>query len=109
MVHNRKVGAPSGGRVHWFLWNLPAYLKRMYDVVFDYEFHNYLLIRYNARTMSDMFLVIRSSRKCWRCMYFHREYRYFEYFSEQTSKQLVEHIEKIVRKIQDSEEKIKTK
>lgn len=107
VVHNSKVGAPPGGRVHWFLWNLTSDLKRMYDVVFDYEFHNYFLIRYNQRTMSDMFLVVRSSRKCWRCMYFHREYKYFEYFSETTSKKLVDHIERIVRKIQAAEQKQK--
>lgn len=103
----RKVGAPAGGRVHWLLWNLPPRLSTVYRVHMDYLYHNYLFIRQldRRRMPRDLFIVVRTSRKCWRCMYFHFEYNYFEYFSERTSKKLVAHMERVYDKIRKSEER----
>lgn len=102
-----KVGAPPGGRVHWLIWNLPLEIKHAYKIRFDYEYHNYFLIRYPfgnvKRNPQDIFVVVRTSRRCWRCMYYHFDYEYFEYFSEQTSKKLAEHILRVYRKIKKSE------
>ena len=104
-----KVGAPPGGRVHWLIWNLPSEIKRAYEIIFDYEFHNYLLQRKpdGKHKATDFFIVVRTSRRCWRCYYFHFEYKYFEYFSEKTSNKMAEHILKVYHKIRASEERAK--
>lgn len=74
-----KVGAPKGGRVHWFLLNLPPYVKKNYWVNYAYPNHDYFLCRRckqvsmnNFRYM-DMYIVKRTSRKCWRLMAFNME------------------------------------
>ena len=98
-----KVGAPPGGRVHWLLWHLSKEFKRAYRLRFDYEYHNYHFARYAARTPIDEYIVIRTSRRCFRCMYFNYDNDYFEYFSEPTSRQLAEHMERLYRKIRRAE------
>lgn len=94
-------------RVHWFILNLPLCIKRNYKLFFDYEYHNYTLLRYpygkKWGSPVDLFVIIRTSRRCWRGMYFHFEYNYFEYFSAQTSKKVCERMESIYRKIFASE------
>lgn len=90
-------------RVHWLIYNLPSCITRAYKLEFDYLYHNYFLVRYKGRRLCDLFVVVRSSRRCWRCMYYHSDYTYFEYFSEKTSADMARHIEKIYRKIRKSE------
>lgn len=100
-----KVGAPPGGRVHWLLLHLGRDFKRAYKLRFDYEYHNYHFTRYDARTPIDEYIIIRTSRRCFRCMYFNYRNNYFEYFSEQTSKAMAEHMERLFRKIRRAEER----
>lgn len=82
-------------RVHWFLWNLPTNVKRAYRLYYDYEYHNYLLVRFPFGKLKpvDLFVIIRTSRRCWRCMYYHFYFNYFEYFSEKTSSMLAKKVE----------------
>lgn len=96
-----KVGAPPGGRVHWLIWNLPPEIKQAYDIIFDYSYHKYFLVRYmpGKRKPTDQFTVIRTSRRCWRCMYFNYELKRFEYFSEKTSGALAEKILQVYREM----------
>lgn len=74
-----KVGAPKGGRVHWLLINLPLYVKKNYYVNYNYPYHDYCIHRkckkistYNFAYM-DLYVVKRTSRKCWRLMAFNME------------------------------------
>lgn len=68
----RRVGAPKGGRVHWFLLNLPCYVTENYRCSFDYEKHAYFLFRRCAQiskgnfAISDFYTIVRTSRRCWR-------------------------------------------
>lgn len=105
----RKVGAPAGGRVHWFLWSLPRAVSKAYTVRYDYEYHNYVLIRYpegdERRKPIDEFIIIRTSRRCWRVMYYHFENEYFEYFSEETSQAAGEHVERVYERMRTAEER----
>lgn len=98
-------GAPVGGRVHWLLWCLPKAFKKAYRLRYDYEYHNYHFARYYERAHSpvDEFIVIRTSKHCFRCMYFNYETSYFEYFSEPTPKAAAEHLEAFYEKILRSE------
>lgn len=74
-----KVGAPKGGRVHWLLINLPLYVRLNYWVNYDYPTHDYFLCRkcrkisLNNFRFMDLYIVKRTSRKCWRLMAFHME------------------------------------
>lgn len=101
----RKAGAPMGGRVHWFIMFLPREFKRTYQLRFDYEYHNYHFTRYDKRTPIDEFIIIRTSRNCFRCMYFHFEWNYFEYFSEETAREAAEHVIAVYNKVRASEER----
>lgn len=100
-----KVGAPLGGRVHWLLYHLPRNIARDFRLYMDYDYHNYMFMRFpiGKRNPRDLFIIIRTSRKCFRCMYFHFEYNYFEYFSERTSRKMAEHMERVYLKILKSE------
>lgn len=56
------------GRVHWLLWNLPAWFKAMYNIDFDYRFHRYVFTRFENNELIDCFIVIRTSKRCFRTM-----------------------------------------
>lgn len=99
----RKAGAPMGGRVHWFLMFLSKDFVRAYKLSFDYEYHNYYFARHEGRTVIDEFIIIRTSRSCFRCMYFHHKNNYFEYFSETTPKATAEHVDEVFAKIRKAE------
>ena len=103
MNTNKRVGAPVGGRVHWFIYHLPNCIKRLYTLRFDYLYHNYYLIRMRKRTLRDCFTIVRTSRRCWRCMYYNADYDYFEYFSAFTSIGLVRRIEQVYIKMRNVE------
>lgn len=92
-------GAPIGGRVHWLLMFLSKDFKRAYRLEFDYEYHNYFFARYVGRTVIDEFIIIRTSRSCFRVMYFNHRTTYFEYFPERTARECAEHIEELFKKI----------
>ena len=79
-----KSGAPKGGRVHWFL----HYIERIpeiidnYRVIYDYPFHNYFIYRASVLTVfKDFFIVMRTSVRCFRVMYFNAITKDFEYKS----------------------------
>lgn len=82
------VGAPRGGRVHWLLWNLRKDFAKAYHISYDYATHNYIFYRTERSQLYDVFVVVRTSRHCWRCMYSNVKQQKFEYFSTYTSKQM---------------------
>lgn len=77
-------------RVHWLLWNLSSDFKGKYVLRFDYSFHNYLFYRFNPHSwkIGQVFQVIRTSKKCFRLMYYNDGI--FRYYSFKTSKQCAE-------------------
>lgn len=102
-MNRRKSGAPMGGRVHWLLMFLSKEFKRVHTLRFDYEYHNYHFTRYDKRTPIDEYIIVRTSRNCFRCTYFNFESTYFEYFSEPTAQLTAEHILRVYNKIRAAE------
>lgn len=98
-----RIGAPMGGRVHWLLLFLSKRFLNAYRLRFDYEYHNYYFSRYDGRTVRDEFIVVRTSRSCFRVMYFNHVNTYFEYFSEPTAKRTAEHMEELFEKVMKAE------
>lgn len=82
------MGAPKGGRVHWLLLHLRKDFKRSYQCYYNYTWHRYSFIRYERKKLYDIFIVIRTSRDCWKCTYFNRETLDFETFSTRKSKHM---------------------
>lgn len=88
-MKNNKIGAPCGGRVHWLLWNLTSEFKNKYILYYDYLYHKYLFYRMIGHSLYDMFSIVRTSKRCFRVMYWNR-YGVHEYFSCTTSKKCAE-------------------
>lgn len=84
----RHVGAPRGGRVHWLLWHLRRDFKNAYQLQYNYSEHRYMFYRMQGHSVYDVFIVVRTSKSCWRCMYSNSVFDTLEYFSTQTSKQM---------------------
>lgn len=70
---------------------------------FDYEYHNYHYTRYEGRTPIDEYIVIRTSRSCFRCMYFNFRTAYFEYFSEETAREMAGHMVELFHRVKRAE------
>lgn len=79
-----KAGAPKGGRVHWLQFELSGDFSRAYHLEYNYKYHNYHYARYRKRTLIDEFIVVRTSRKCYRVSYYNADYKHFQYFSART-------------------------
>lgn len=108
---NGRAGAPKGGRVHWFLWNLPRDLKRAYTIRYDYSKHNYAMFRYpngdERHKPIDIYIVIRTSRECFKITYYRYESNEFEQFSAPTSEKAVAAIMERYERAREEEEKKK--
>lgn len=100
----RNVGAPRGGRVHWLLWNLRKDFAAAYHIKYNYARHSYLFCRYIKRDLFDTFSVVRTSRRCWRCIYCCPDCGVYEYFSTYTSKQMALRMWLLYQKYRDREE-----
>lgn len=96
------TGAPKGGRVHWLVYELSNEFKSEYKILYDYSTHNYLFWRKGIR-IRDFFLVMRTSKKCFRIMFFQQcpvpipDGHTFLYYSAKTPKGAAEIIQKIWR------------
>lgn len=99
-----RIGAPKGGRVHWLLWHLRCDFKCVYRCFYNYAEHRYLFYRLSGRTLYDVFIVVQTSRHCWRCMYFCSETLEFQYFSCFAARHLALRMWLIYRKTVDREE-----
>ena len=79
-----RIGSPVGGRVHWLIWALRGEFLRVYESHYDYLSHNYVFVRYRPHRYNrilDIFIVIRTSKKCWRCSYFNHYRMIFKFVS----------------------------
>lgn len=98
---SRLPGSPAGGRVHWLLWALRGEFLHVYQVRYDYLFHNYAFVRFRPHrynSLLDIFVVVRSSKKCWRVIYYNDERIIFETFSTETFRQCASKILEIFSK-----------
>lgn len=82
----RGPGAPPGGTVYWLAFELSGEFLRAYKMDYAPHKHNYRFVRYNKRTVIDEFLVVRTSKKCYRVIYFNAEHEYYLYFSARNYK-----------------------
>ena len=58
-------------RVHWLLWHLPVEFKANYRLIYDYSKHSYMFYRMIGltRRFRDVFIVVRTSKHCFRVSY----------------------------------------
>lgn len=67
------VGAPKGGRLHWLLWELQIDFKQNYNKIWTDFSDNYCFYRLNGKKFKDLFIVVRTSRRCYRVSYINFE------------------------------------
>lgn len=77
----RGVGAPRGLFVHWLHLELIGEFTVNYKLTYNDKLHNYRYARYKKRTLVDEFLIVRTSKRCYRVIYFNNDFKYFLYFS----------------------------
>ena len=75
------IGVIMIGRVHWLLWHLEREFKQEYILSFDYATHSYLFYRMKKRQLYDVFVVVRTSKRCFRVMYANTRTNEIQYFS----------------------------
>lgn len=109
-----RVGAPPGNTVHWLTFELYARgngFTKDYRLNYNYLIHNYRFSRYRARTMVDEFIVIRTSKRCFRVMYYNADYDHFIYFSAENYRDCAARmisIYQIFKSLEVAEERKKT-
>lgn len=86
---SNRVGAPKGARVHWILLHLNSAFFNAYKCFYRYSNHNYIFYRFvgNRKKINDLFVVCRTSKKCFRLMYVNIAYDVYFYRSFATSKE----------------------
>lgn len=82
-------------RVHWFLHYLDKSIYRSYRISYDYVSHNYFIYRNIGYKVLDCFTIVRTSIRCWRCMYYNSTTMRIDYFSCRKSKTLAKKIKDI--------------
>lgn len=94
-----RVGAPPGLRAHWLLSELVLVgggtFTKEYHLNYNFDLDNYRFSRYNKRTLVDEFIVIRSSKRCYRVMYYNADYEHFIYFSAENYRECAARMVKI--------------
>lgn len=69
-------------RVHWLLLDLSSDFKGYYKLLFDYAEHKYVFYRTycNQRSprLKEIYIVIRSSKRCYRLMYYNNYKNLFD-------------------------------
>ena len=56
-------------RVHWLLDDISLDFRLAYVLVYNYAYHRYCFYRKRRKTMYDMFIIVRTSKRCWRVSY----------------------------------------
>ena len=90
-------GAPPGGRVHWLSDELAGEFGKAYHREYNYRLHNYRFSRYDKKTLIDEFLVVRTSKRCYRVIYYNAKFKFFQYFSASNYKKCADHMREIYR------------
>lgn len=98
------VGAPPGLTVHWLNLELVGEFTKAYRLDYNKRFHHYRYSRYRKRTLIDEFLIVRTSKKCYRVIYYNNDYKFFKYFSARNFKACAEKIRNIYKTFKDMED-----
>lgn len=79
------------GRVHWLLWDLSPQFKCYYTLLFDYSKHNYVFYRNycnnRSKRLKEIFIVIRTSKHCFRVTHYNDITKDFQYKTFSSSKE----------------------
>lgn len=100
------------GRVHWLLWNLSPLFKGFYKLRFDYKNHSYVFYRnYTAPScrVLEFYSVVRTSKKCFRLMYFNDFHGVILYESYRTSKECAMRMEELMDKYRNCDVSMRSK
>lgn len=81
MIYNRKLA-----RVHWCLIHLSKNILSNYIFKYDYSCHNYTLYRNKGYKLYDCYMIVRTSRKCFRLMYYNSHNLTTKYYTFRKSK-----------------------
>jgi len=98
-----RVGAPPGLTVHWLISALAGEFTKAYKLSYNRRFHHYRFYRFRKRTLIDEFLVVRTSKRCYRVMYFNEDFKHFQYFSAKNYRDCAERMRGIFKAIQLAE------
>ena len=113
MIYNRpRVGAPPGLTVHWLVDELRGEFVKAYNLNLNRKHHNYFFSRYRKRTLIDVFIVVRTSKRCYRVTYFNADFNHFQYFSSENYRECAEKMKAIYhvfKSIEDHEKTPKSK
>ena len=90
------VGAPKGGRVHWFWHYLNDFTKERYVVRFDYAEHNYFCYRKEKSRLLSVLIIVRTSPLCFRVTYHNVITKKSFYRSFKSAKKLADWFNKFV-------------
>lgn len=107
-MKSSRVGSPAGYYVHWLDSALYGEFRKVYRCDYNYRYHNYRYARYRKRTVIDEFLVVRTSKRCYRVIYFNSDYNYFQYFSAKNYSECAEKMKAIYyifKRLEAAEEK----
>lgn len=97
------IGSPCGYYVHWLAEALRGEFLKAYHCSCDRN--NYRFSRYRKRTLIDEFLIVRTSRKCYRVIYFNHDFNHYQYFSCRSYKDCAERMKSIYRIFKTIEER----
>lgn len=102
-MHNPRVGAPPGLTVHWLHLELAGEFTKAYRLSYNTRFHHYRYARYFKRTLIDEFIVVRTSKKCYRVTYFNNDYKFFKYFSAKNYRECAEKMKNTYKTFKEME------
>ena len=103
-TYNRpRVGAPPGLTVHWLISALAGEFTKSYKLSYNRKYHHYRFYRFRKRTLIDEFLVVRTSKRCYRVMYFNEDFKHFLYFSAKNYRECAERMRGIYNAIKLAE------
>lgn len=115
MSNAQGIGAPKGGRVHWFKMCLSRYIRLNYYISYNYAYHNYFLMRkadtYNDNTICllDYITVVRTCQMCFRITGHNVATGESVYFSSSTSEVAALKVEEMAKRFErERNERIET-
>lgn len=106
--YHHTVGAPPGKFVFWIYEVLPLEFKSVYTCTTHDSQHNYRFARYRKRSLVDEFLIVRTSLRCYRVIYYNNDFEFFRYFSAENYRECVTTMVEIFHIFQMLESRVDT-
>lgn len=99
MIYKKFVRQRSLSRVHWLLFELSLGFKGYYKLLYDYDRHSYCFYHnyFSGRSsrLKEVFIVIRTSKRCYRLMYYDNVRNSFFYESFKSARQCAQFMVRI--------------